>query len=517
MRPVSFNLSIILRESAKSHPESTAVIHEGGKLTYRDLDAQSDRVAAELVRLGVQPGDAVGVQLPNVLEFVVTLYGILKAGGVIIPMNVLNKGPEIGYFLTHCQARVLITHGDCAVEAAKGVDQAGAEYLYVLGAAKNLPGGARDFAELTEGERTSPPPFTLRDPSDTAVLLYTSGTTGRPKGVKLTHFQLYMNAAAHREAFQMDEHCVVIAVMPLFHALGLSGILNATILAGGAVDLLPKFDATNVLTAIQQHRATILHGVPTMYHAMLHHPQASSFDTSSLRVCGSAGAAIAAELLDGFEREFGVEILEMYGLTESGPLATYNHPGHRKPYSIGTPIWGTEIQIWDEDNVQLPAGKEHVGEIVIRGHNTMAGYLNDEKATAEAFAGGWLHSGDLGYRDEEGFFFVVDRKKEMIIRGGYNVYPREVEEVLYQHPAVFEAAVVGVPNERLGEEVAAYVSLKAGEVTEEQQLIDFVKERVAAYKFPRTVVIVDDLPKSATGKILKLQLLENFPPAGKRT
>lgn len=196
----------------------------------------------------------------------------------------------------------------------------------------------------------------------------------------------------------------------------------------------------------------------------------------------------------------------MYGLTESGPLASYNRPDHRKPYSVGTPIWGTEIQIWDDKNNELPPGKEHAGELVIRGHNTMGGYLDNDEATAQAFAGGWLHSGDLGYRDEDGFLFIVDRKKEMIIRGGYNVYPREVEEILYTHPSVFECAVVGAPDERLGEEVHAYVSVKVGTVVDPQTLIDFVKDRVAAYKYPRVVHIVADLPKTATGKILKREL-----------
>ena len=505
---MSFNLSVILREAASRTPDRTAVVSGSGNLSYRDLDQRSDAVASELVRLGVRPGEAVGIQLPNVPEFVATLYGVLKAGAVAIPMNVLNKAPEIAYFLQHSKANVLVTVAGSAADAAKAVELAGAEHLFVLGAhEEDLPHGARDYAALTHGN-SNPPPFVTRDPGDAAVLLYTSGTTGKPKGVKLTHFQLYMNASAHREAFEMGPDSVVIAVMPLFHALGLSGLLNATVLAGGAVVLLPKFDATAVFEAIQDHGATILHGVPTMYHAMQHHPDAATFDTSSLKACGSAGAAIPAELLDAFESTFGVVILEMYGLTESGPLATYNRPDHRRPYSVGTPIWGTEVQIWDKENNELPRGRGHVGEIVIRGHNTMGGYLDNDAATAEAFAGGWLHSGDLGYRDADGFFFIVDRKKELIIRGGYNVYPREVEEVLYQHPAIFECAVVGLPDERLGEEVTAFVALKVGHVATPEEIVAFVKERVAAYKYPRTVTVLADLPKSATGKILKRELLE---------
>jgi long-chain acyl-CoA synthetase len=503
---VSFNLSVIVRESAQSGPDRPAIIHRGGTISHRQLDEWSDRVARGLVRLGVTPGDSVGVQLPNVPEFAAVFYGVLKAGAVAIPMNVLNKGPEIAYFLKNSQANLLISAAGVASEAARGVNEAGAEHLFIVGDAQ-LPACARRFEELTAGGQEIPAPFVQRQPSDTAVLLYTSGTTGHPKGVQLTHFQLLMNAEAHVEAFEMDRDSVTIAVMPLFHALGLSGLLNATLRAGGAVVLLEKFKPLDVLQAIQDHHATILHGVPTMYHAIEHQPERSDYDVSSLRYCGSAGAPIAAELLDTFEREMGVQILEMYGLTESGPLASYNRPDHRKPYSIGTPIWGTEMQVWDDENTELPAGRDHVGELVIRGHNTMGGYLDNPEATEQAFAGGWLHSGDLGYRDEDGFFFIVDRKKEMIIRGGYNVYPREVEEVLYQHPAIFEAEVVGLPDDRLGEEVGAFVSLKIGASAETEEIIDFVKDRVAAYKYPRTVEILPDLPKSPTGKILKRQLV----------
>jgi long-chain acyl-CoA synthetase len=502
---MSFNLSVILRESARKHPGQAAVIHAGGVVSYAELDGRSDRVASGLVRLGVRPGDTVAVQLPNVSEFVDVLYGVLKAGAVLVPLNVLNKGPEIAYVLGHARVKAMITGAATAAEAARGAAEAGLEHLFVVGA-EHLPAGARPFADLSQAQLRTPAPYVQRDPGDTAVLLYTSGTTGKPKGVKLTHFQLFMNARAHCEAFDMSNESVTVAVMPLFHALGLSGLLNATVFAGGTIALLPKFDATLVLEAIQQHKATVLHGVPTMYHALLNHPERALYDTSSLRQCGSAGAAIAAELLDKFEAAFGVPILEMYGLTESGPLASYNSPDHRKPYSIGTPIWGTEIQIWDDKNCQLPPGRGNVGELVIRGHNTMAGYLDNEEATAEAFAGGWLHSGDLGYMDSDGFLFIVDRKKEMIIRGGYNVYPREVEEVLYTHPAVFECAVVGVPDERLGEEVRAFVSLKVGASIDPTELIDYVKDRVAAYKYPRSVVIISDLPKTATGKILKREL-----------
>ena len=303
---MSFNLSVIVRESARSHPQHPAIIHADGVLAYAELDDRSDRVASGLARLGIQPGDAVAVQLPNVVEFVEVLYGVLKAGAVLVPLNVLNKGPEIAYVLEHAHVKALVTHAGTAREAARGAEEAGLEHLFVVGGGEHLPAGTQAYTDLSNAKVRTPAPYVQRDPGDTAVLLYTSGTTGKPKGVKLTHFQLFMNAREHTEAFAMDNDSVTIAVMPLFHALGLSGLLNATVFAGGTVVLLPKFDPTKVLEAIQEHHATILHGVPTMYHAMLHHPERTTYDTSSLRHCGSAGAAIAAELLDKFEVEFGV-------------------------------------------------------------------------------------------------------------------------------------------------------------------------------------------------------------------
>jgi len=504
---MSFNLAVILRESARSHPEKPAIVSDETTLTYAELDRASDTVAANLVAQGVDPGEAVGLQLPNVPEFAVALYGIIKAGAVAVPMNVLNKGPEVAFFLTDSRAQTMITAAECATEGLRGAELAGVDRVYVVGDHDlgKMHVRPRHFAELT-GPAPGRAPFVQRDPGDAAILLFTSGTTGKPKGVELTHFQLFMNANAHVDGFEMDNDTVVIAVMPLFHALGLSGILNATISTAGTVVLVRRFEPLKVLEAIESRHATLLHGVPTMYHALLNHPRATDFDTSSLRVCGSAGAPIASELLDSFEKTFDVVILEAYGLTESGPVATFNRRHHRKPYSIGTPVWGVEVEVWDEQGNQLPPGRDHVGELVIRGHNTMGRYLNNPQATEEAFAGGWLHTGDLGYQDEDGFLFIVDRKKEMIIRGGYNVYPREVEDVLYAHPAVDEVAVVGVPDERLGEEVKAYVTLKPGAVMSADELIAYAKDRVAAYKYPRLVEVIPALPKSPTGKILKTEL-----------
>ncbi len=502
---MTFNLASILMDSTRRDPDHLAVVSDNVALTYAQLDTKTDAVASALIEAGVRPGDVVGLQLPNIPEFPIALYGILKAGAAVIPMNTLYKSLEIAYLLSDSGARHIVTDSSSAAEAAGAAKEVGATGLYVVGA---IPIGVagRPFSDLVEHEVLDPPPFVQRQPGDTAILLYTSGTTGKPKGVQLTHFQLFMNAGAHLDAFAMDAGSKVIAVMPLFHSLGMSGILNATVRAGGTVLMLPKFDTKRVLEVIQKHGATLIHGVPTMYHSLLHFPDLAAYDTSTLTMCGSAGAAIPAEVIDQVEHTFGVQILEMYGLTESGPLAAYNDPKDRKPYSIGKPIPGVQIEIWDEDKQRLPRGAQNVGEMVIRGHNTMSGYLNNAAATAEAFTNGWLHTGDLAYMDEDGFLFFVDRKKELIIRGGYNVYPREVEEVLYSNPKVSEAAVVGIPDARLGEEIKAYLTLKRGETGQPQEFVDYVKERLAAYKYPRVVEIIEEMPKSPTGKILKKEL-----------
>ncbi len=504
---MGFNLAVVLHESAKRWPGKKAVIYDQGSMTYAELDAASDRVAANLRRHGIEPGIAVGLQLPNIPQFLMAYFGILKTGGVVVPMNVLLKAPEIAYTLGDSDARAVITSAGTISEAAKGAGSAGVEKMFIVAAGQHEEDGIGiDFEELLAGDQPEPPPYAQRDPGDTAVILFTSGTTGQPKGVQLSHFELFMNADAHRQGFEMTEADIMVAVAPMFHTLGLSGVLNSTVLAGGALRLMTRFDASQMLEVIQQDKATIFHGVPTMYHALLQHPRLADYDTSSLRIAGSAGAALPAEFLDNFERKFGVVILELYGLTESGPLATANRRDDRKPYSVGKPIWGVDMQVRDDEGQQLPPGRENIGEFVLRGHAITKGYYKSPEATAETITDGWLRTGDLGYRDEEGFYFIVDRKKDLIIRGGYNVYPREVEDVLYLHPAVDQVAVVGIPDERLGEEVRAYCVLKRDHTATEQELIALTKERLAAYKYPRSVVFLDALPLGPTGKILKNEL-----------
>jgi long-chain acyl-CoA synthetase len=502
---MDFNLAVILRESARRAPAKTAVILEAARLSYAQLDELSDRVAAGLAAAGVASGDKVGLQLPNIPQFVIAYFGILKAGGVVVPMNVLLKAPEVEFQLRDSGARVLITFGAFLSESAKAAEAAAVTSLYVV-TESGAPAAGTAFEALLAGDPPGPR-LALRNPADPAVIIYTSGTTGTPKGAVLSHLSLYMNADIPGRLFEFNADDTVVVALPLFHVFGLSSVMNTCILLGGTMSLVSRFEPRAVLELMRRDRVSVFMGVPTMFIALLQEAGAADCDPASLRVAVSGGAPIPAEVIDSFEGRFGVPILEGYGLSESSSAATFNISAtERKVYSAGKPIWGTSVQIWDADSRPLPPGAGQVGEIVLRGANIMIGYHDNPEATAKAFAGGWFHTGDLGYLDEDGYLFIVDRIKDLIIRGGYNVYPREVEEVIYAHPAVAEAAVIGVPDPKLGEEVRAVVAVKAGQSVTEAELIEFVKERAAAYKYPRTVEFRDSLPKNATGKILKKEL-----------
>jgi long-chain acyl-CoA synthetase len=376
--------------------------------------------------------------------------------------------------------------------------------VIVGGADSDWPTGTIRFDELLAADNDGDIEPTNAD--DTAVLIYTSGTTGRPKGAEVSHFALYMVCTLGSEHLETNEQDVTLAVLPFFHIYGLSSILNASVRHGRTISVVPRFDPYAVLDAIQRDRVTLMAGVPTMYYALLE-ADTSGYDTSSLRLAGSGGAALPEQVLKAFEQKFGVPIVEGYGLSESASTATVNPAtGERKVLSIGRPIWGVQLRIVDDQDRTLPPGPDHVGEIALRGHNITKGYYKRPAETAEAFRNGWFHTGDLAYQDEDGFVFIVDRKKDVIIRGGYNVYPRELEEVLYGHPAVAEVAVIGRPDERLGEEVVAVVSAKPGERLDPDELIEWSRQRLAAYKYPREISVVDAIPKGPTGKINKRAL-----------
>jgi long-chain acyl-CoA synthetase len=494
------NLAQLLTDSAERDPDHVAIKLDDAELTYAQLDGASAHIVGLLRDHGFQAGDRVGIMLPNVPYFPVCYYGVLRAGGVVVPMNVLLRKREVAFYLEDSGAKLLFAWEGFAEDAQAGAEQAGAECILVkVGEFEHQVGRADPVTEVAEV-----------DDQDTAVILYTSGTTGTPKGAELTHANLTRNAQCSRDLFGFGNEAMTLGALPLFHSFGQTCGLNATVCGGGTLSLIPRFEPAKALEIIERDQINVFQGVPTMYGAMLHCPDRDRFDVSSLELCASGGSAMPVELMRGFEDAFGCKILEGYGLSESSPVASFNHPDReRKPGSIGTPIEGVEMKVVDDDGAEVAQGE--VGEIVIRGHNVMKGYWGRPEATEETLSGGWLHTGDMARVDEDGYFFIVDRKKDLIIRGGYNVYPREVEEVLYEHPAVREAAVVGVPHDEYGEEIGAAVALKDGSEASADELRAFVKEQVAAYKYPRQIWFVDELPKGPTGKILKREI---EPPGG---
>jgi long-chain acyl-CoA synthetase len=497
------NLASFLAQSARAQGNRIAVRQGETALTYAALDDASARMAALLARHGVKPGDRVALALPNVPAFPVAYYGALRAGAAVVPMNPLLKAAEMEFVLADAAVHIVVTCAPSTDEALQAADRTGAGCLVTgtpafeaaLGAAEP----ARDIADRPEDA--------------TAVILYTSGTTGTPKGAELTHRNLMTNTMTCVETlFHLGPHDVLFGGLPLFHAFGQTCALNAAVAAGASLTLLPRFDPRAALELVARDGVTVFLGVPTMYTALLQAGIPADCDVSRLRVAVSGGSALPVEVLHSFEREFGAVVLEGYGLSETSPVATFNPPDRpRRPGSIGMPVRGVQVRLVAEDGSDVAPGG--VGEIAIRGENVMKGYWNQPAATAEACRGGWFHTGDLARVDEDGYYFIVDRKKDLIIRGGFNVYPREVEEVLYQHPDVVEAAVVGVAHAVHGEEVAAVIVLRAHAQTSAEGIRAFVKERVAPYKYPRIVTLADQLPKGPTGKILKREIVVDQPAA----
>ncbi len=489
------NLALDLREAAQMYPGRPAVRLDDTTLSYAGLDDLSARAASWLRERGLRAGDAVGIMSPNVPHFPVLYYGVLRAGGMVVPMNPLLRAREVAHCLGDSGARLVLAWESAASEAAAGAATAGAEAAAISGPTLAEVAGWPASDEVTR-----------RDDDDTAVILYTSGTTGTPKGAELTHANMHRNALVTATSLLgLGPDDVVMGCLPLFHSFGQTCGLNAAVQSGACLTLVPRFSPATALRVIERDRVTVFEGVPTMYVGMLSEGEGSSAGTSSLRLCVSGGAALPVEVLHGFEEAFGTVILEGYGLSETSPVATFNRPDRRKPGSIGLPIEGVQLKLVDAGDGECPPGE--VGEIAIRGHNVMKGYRHRPEATADAMRGGWFHTGDLARVDEDGFYYIVDRKKDMIIRGGYNVYPREIEEVLYEHPAVLEAAVIGIPHPAHGEEIAAAVTLCPGAQATPDELREYVRQRVAAYKYPRHVWLTDGLPKGPTGKLLKREIV----------
>jgi long-chain acyl-CoA synthetase len=493
------NLAQFLAASAADRPGDPAILAGDRVISFAQLDDWSARLAGYLADQGFAPGDRAGLMLANVPEFAVAYYGILRAGGVVVPMNPLLKAREVEFYLADSGAALLLAPPDAPGEPGPGATAAGVPLVLA---------GPDEMAALIAPYPPAPD-IAGRADQDTAVILYTSGTTGRPKGAELTHANLISNTEVSQDTlFRLGPGDVVMGGLPLFHCFGQTCGLNAAVRAGVPLALLERFDAARALALIGQAGVTVFEGVPTMFAALVHAPDRDGYDTSSLRLAVSGGAALPVELLTAFEAAFGTEILEGYGLSETSPVVSFNHPGEpRKAGSIGRPVAGVQVRLVADDGTDVPAGE--AGELAVRGPNVMKGYWGRPEATAQAIPDGWLRTGDLARRDDDGYYYIVDRKKDLIIRGGYNVYPREIEEVLYEHPAVAEAAVIGIAHPDLGEEVGAAAALRPGATATPAELREFVRARVAAYKYPRHVWLVDALPKGPTGKILRREV--SFP------
>ncbi|MBX7255751.1 MAG: long-chain fatty acid--CoA ligase [Candidatus Hydrogenedentes bacterium] len=510
---MSLNLAHFLEISAQSYANNTAVVYDGLRLTYAELNGYAKRVANILVDRGVQKGDKVAMMIPNTPYFPIIYYGILNVGATVVPINCLLKAHEIQYCLEDSDAKVFFAwrgfHDD-AVHAFIETDTC--HHLIFASTMDDLEPpdtGELFITLLMEAFHEFDHVDTM--PDDTAVILYTSGTTGHPKGAELTHFNMFFNAYYSKDKIiQAKPNDVALAVLPLFHSFGQTCIMNASLMAGACITMVPAFHTEKVLEVIQRDRVTIMAMVPTMYFFMLNAPNLASFDLSSVRMAVSGASSLPVEIINRFKQTFGVQILEGYGLSETSPVASFNVTDKPcKPGSIGLPIWGCEMRIMRDDGSFADVGE--VGEIVIRGHNVMKGYYKKPVATEEAILSGWFHSGDLGRVDEDGYFYIVDRLKDLIIRGGMNIYPREIEETLYSHPAVLEASVVGIPDEARGEEVKAYISLRDGCTVTPDEIRNYCLERLAKYKCPKEVEILTTLPKGPTGKILKREL-RSFAP-----
>jgi len=495
---MQLNLGVILRESASNRPDHIALRLNDRTMTYAEVDREARVIATGLRELGIAPGQTIAVLIPNVPEFTTTYFAILYAGCTVVPINVLLSAPEITYHLEDSEAKLLIAHPFFAESARAGASAAGVPVVWTNGEGDDTLEAMAAHPPLTDLHPTLP--------TDTAVVLYTSGTTGKPKGAELTHSNLFLNCSVVvPRLMPVQSELVMIATLPLFHSFGQTAVQNVSIAAGGTITMLPRFTPEDALKIMERDGVTVFAGVPTMYFALLHHEFEREYDLSALEHCMSGGAPMPVEVMKAFEEKYPVKILEGYGLSETSPVASFNMASRpRKPGTIGYPVWGTEMRIVDEQDRTVADGEP--GEVCMRGHHIMKGYLKQPEATKEALRGGWFHSGDIGTRSPEGYFTIVDRKKDMILRGGFNVYPREVEEVLYTHEAIVEVAVIGVPDEEKGEEIKAFIALAPGAQLSAEDVVAFCKERLAAYKYPRIVEFRDSLPKGSTGKILKREL-----------
>jgi len=507
----SVSVAAILAESAERHADRVAVVVGDVSTTYRELWDETRAYAGALAERGVGEGTRVAMLIPNVADFPRVYYAVLALGGVVVPVHALLKAEEIAYVLRDSGSALLVCAGPLLEQGGKGAGLAGVPVISVLVPA-STEGGPDRLEELAQAA-TPIRTYVPRRPSDTATILYTSGTTGQPKGAEGCHLALVMQVdVLLLDTFDLRTGDRILGCLPLFHTFGQTCTMNASFRTGATIVMVPRFDGDTALALMVEHDTQVFMGVPTMYFALL---AAAGRNPArpSLRYAISGGAAIPVAVIDAFREQFQAEIHEGYGLTETSPVASFNHVGvAARPGTVGKPIWGVQVEIADpehEDRVEL-LERGTLGEIVIRGHNLMNGYLNRPEDTARAVVDGWFRTGDLGTIDDDGYIRVVDRTKDMILRNGYNVYPREVEEVLARHPAVAQCAVFGVPHEEHGQEIVAAIVAQADAAVDAEEVVAYMRERIASYKYPRRVEVVEALPLGPSGKILKRALVERF-------
>ncbi len=510
------NLSVILEDSAKRYPEKTAYIFMDTSLSFAEVSAAANQVANGLREIGIGAGDKVALSCPNLPQFPILYFGIIKAGAVVVPLNVLLKTDEIAYHLRDSDAKAYFCYcgtpelplgvmGRAAFEKAAACEH----FVMIMPKAGMRPAneGVQTLEDFMAGRPTDFETC-ITGAEDTCVIIYTSGTTGKPKGAELTHSNLLLNAVMICELMKGDNNDVTLTVLPLFHIFGMTVMMNADMYIGRTSVLLARFDVEAVFDAMQKHNVTIFAGVPTMYWGLLNYTDPKfNYEqiAKNLKLCCSGGAALPVKVLEDFQKRFNVPIIEGYGMSEGSPVVTFNQlNAPRKPGSIGKPFWGVEVKLADSEGNEVPVGEK--GELLYRGHNVMKGYYKKPDETKQALKNGWMHSGDIAIKDEDGFYFIVDRTKDMISRGGMKIYPREVEELMIKHEAVSLVAVVGIPHEEMGEDIKAFVVLKPGKTVAAADLIAWTKERIAHYKYPRHIEFIAALPMNATGKILKREL-----------
>lgn len=510
------NLSLILEQSARRYAGKTAFSFLDNSWSYRQINDQVNQVANALRSIGIGAGDKVALTCPNVIAFPILYYGIIRAGAVVMPLSVLLKTDEIEYQLRDGEAKAYfcfagtseLPMGEMGHAAFSKADHCRHFFMIMPTSGMVSPiEGVKTFDSFINDHSTNAEIYPA-SAEDVCVIIYTSGTTGKPKGAELTHFNLWFIATVFADIFKTNENDVTMLVLPLFHIFGMAVMMNTSVYRGASNILLPRFEAQAVLAAMQMHNVTIFGGVPTMYWAILNCREGNIDDrtiSKSLKVCVCGGASLPSKVIEEFEKRFNAPIVEGYGMSESTCAVTFNQVEiGRKAGSVGTPIPHVDVKLVDLNGEEVAIGEK--GELLYRGPNVMKGYYNKPEETAKALAGGWMHSGDIAIEDEDGFIYIVDRTKDMIIRGGMKVYPREVEEVMIKHEAVSLVAIIGVPHEELGEEVKAFVVLKQGISIAPNDLIVWTKDRVASFKYPRHVEFISAMPMSATGKILKKEL-----------